>query len=330
MALLKFTPPESTPAPEGRTWRTYNAAQVSEKSTFMELLADLCATVPQPEYRFGRPRLPLADMVFTGATKVFSGFSARRFSSDVREAHTKGFTSATPHFNSVNRYIANPNLTPILKRLIEVSAIPLSAVETDIAVDASGFATTKFARWHEYKWGGQTSRREWLKAHIACGVLTNVVTAIEITGGNVHDSLKMEALLDSTAERFEMGTVCADKAYLSDAILRRVVEHGAYPYIPFKSNSTQNGSTLWKQLYAAFVVDQSLFFERYHKRSNVETTFSMVKAKFGDSVRSKSATGQVNEILLKFLCHNLVVLVRAMHDLGINPSFEPKVLYLNH
>ena len=49
----------------------------------------------------------------------------------------------------------------------------------------------------------------------------------------------------------------------------------------------------------------------------------MVKGKFGDSVRSKSETGQVNEILLKFLCHNICVLVQEMHELGIQVSLEP-------
>ena len=59
----------------------------------------------------------------------------------------------------------------------------------------------------------------------------------------------------------------------------------------------------------------------YHKRSNVETTFSMIKRKFGASVRSKLFQGQVNEVLLKVLCHNLCVLVQAMHQRGITPEF---------
>jgi len=36
------------------------------------------------------------------------------------------------------------------------------------------------------------------------------------------------------------------------------------------------------------------FLAHYHKRSNVETAFSMIKAKFGDAVRSKSDIGQLN------------------------------------
>ena len=31
--------------------------------------------------------------------------------------------------------------------------------------------------------------------------------------------------------------------------------------------------------------------------------------------------GQINEALCKVLCHNLCVLVQAMHELGIEPAF---------
>ncbi len=69
------------------------------------------------------------------------------------------------------------------------------------------------------------------------------------------------------------------------------------------------------------VPSQSEFLECYHQRSNVETTFAMVKAKFGGSVRAKTPTAQVNEALLKFLCHNIVVLIQSIYELGIAPAF---------
>lgn len=123
-----------------------------------------------------------------------------------------------------------------------------------------------------------------------------------------------------------MAEVSADKAYLSDANLSHIESHGAAPYIPFKSNTTGKGSPMWKRLYAYFTLNEESFNAHYHRRSNVETCFSMIKGKFGDSVRSKSDTGQINEILLKILCHNICVLIQEMHSLGITPSFEPKVL----
>jgi hypothetical protein len=57
------------------------------------------------------------------------------------------------------------------------------------------------------------------------------------------------------------------------------------------------------------------------KPSNVETTFSMIKAKFGERVRSKTWQAQVNEALLKVLCHNICVVIQSIYELGIEPSF---------
>ena len=59
----------------------------------------------------------------------------------------------------------------------------------------------------------------------------------------------------------------------------------------------------------------------YHKRSNVETTFSMIKAKFGDCLRSKTAVSQTNEVLCKVLCHNLCCVIQSIYELGIEPAF---------
>ena len=47
---------------------------------------------------------------------------------------------------------------------------------------------------------------------------------------------------------------------------------------------------------------------------------SMIKRKFGDSVKSKSTVGQGNEALAKVLCHNLCVLIHCAHTLGIDLS----------
>ena len=62
--------------------------------------------------------------------KVYTGFSARRFDCDVQAAQRQGLIGSAPSFTSVNRYIADPDLTPILTDLIERSAAPLSIVES--------------------------------------------------------------------------------------------------------------------------------------------------------------------------------------------------------
>jgi transposase len=63
------------------------------------------------------------------------------------------------------------------------------------------------------------------------------------------------------------------------------------------------------------------FLQFYHRRSNVETTFHMIKAKFGGRVRSKTQIAATNEILCKVLSHNLCVLVQSIYELGIEATF---------
>ena len=67
------------------------------------------------------------------------------------------------------------------------------------------------------------------------------MTAVEVTASNVHDSQVLPGLLNRTAQRFAMAEVSADKAYLSEVNLRHIQDHGAHPYIPFKSNTTGQG-----------------------------------------------------------------------------------------
>lgn len=312
-------------------WTAYNAAQTVEKETFLPMLADLCSTIPSPPQGRGRPRMPMSDMAFACIQRVYEGLSARRFDSDVRAAKAAGLTEADPHFNTVLRYLRSPEMTPVLMSLVTLSALPLKGVEVDFAADSTGFTTSRFERWYDHKWGKERSRHEWVKLHAMTGVRTNVVTAVEISDGTAHDSPFFAPLLAATAENFAPREVSADKAYNSKANLRAVADLQAVPYIPFRGVPVLQGPApelfpgvgdTWRQMYHFFAYNRDTFLSRYHQRSNVETTFSMIKRKFGDSLRSKSPVGQVNEVLCKVIAHNLCVLIASIHELGLEtPSF---------
>ena len=76
-------------------------------------------------------------------------------------------------------------------------------------------------------------------------------------------------------------------------------------------------------MYHYFNFRKQEFLKHYRQRSNIKSTFSMMKRKFGDSLRSKTDVAMVNETLCKILCHNLVVLIHEMCELGIDPVFWP-------
>jgi len=310
-------------------WSAYNAAQVNEKDEFQRLLHELCKGVGEPSQPMGRPRLPLEDMIFAATFKVYSTVSGRRFMSDLRDSHAKGHISKLPCYNSIFNYFEDEMLTPHLKMLIEESSLPLQTVESAFAVDSSGFSTCRFVQWVQAKHHDPKllEAREWVKVHLMCGVKTNVVTAVEITDRHSGDCPQFKGLVETTGQNFTMAEVSADKAYLSTDNLQTVVDHNAMPYIPFKSNSvaerTQNrpNAALWRRMFHFYSFNQERFMQSYHKRSNVETTFHMIKAKFGDSLRSRTKTAQINEALCKVLAHNICCLIQSMFELEIKPEF---------
>jgi hypothetical protein len=47
----------------------------------------------------------------------------------------------------------------------------------------------------------------------------------------------------------------------------------------------------------------------------------MIKAKFGDALRSKTKIAQINEALCKALARNFCCLIQSTCELGIEPTF---------
>jgi len=310
-------------------WPSYNAAQIQEQERFELLLRDLMSTVETPKHKAaGRPRMPLADVIFGNAMKVYSTKSGRRASTSILRAKEAGLTANAPSYNTLFRYMESPALTPILSGLIEQTAMPLRSIESVFAVDSTGFANVTYARWFDEKYGEERSMKTWVKAHVMCGVKTHVITSAIVTPMNGADCPQFKGLVEKTAKHFKIVDVCADKAYLSRENLALVAALGGTAMIPFKDGTGEgtvgNGvvaphAELWRQAFHYYQYNREQFLPRYHQRSNVETVFHMVKSKIGAFVRSTSPTGQINEVLTKLLCHNIIANVRASFELGLNP-----------
>lgn len=304
-------------------WPKYNLAQTTEKSWFMTLLGDLTSSIPEPERKpgKGRPPVKLADAMFAAVYKVYSGFSARRFACDLEEAAGHGHVANVIHFNSVLKALDNEGAAALLTDLLARSASPLRAVESEWAVDSSGFSGCRYDRWFDEKYGTPRTVGTWVKAHICCGTRTNVIAAAEVLDKDTGDSPQLPGLVATTAKGFRVNEVAADKAYPSNVNFEAVEKAGGTLYAAFRSNTTGGVGGRFEKAFHYFGLHRDDFLAHYHRRSMVETTFSMVKRKFGDAVRAKSDTAMKNEVRAKFVAHNICCVISAIYERGIDPTF---------
>lgn len=309
-----------------QAWNAYNAAQKAEVHLFDELLKDLVKAIPEPDQTKGRPRLSIHETLFCAIQKVYSQLSSRRAHSLFQNAKEKGQISHVPYFNAPSALFNNPDMTPILHELVTLSALPVAGLENDFSVDSTGFRTTTFNAYNGMK-HGEKKEHQWVKAHLCAGVKTNIVAAVAITDSNGGDSPQFGPLVKKTAEGFTINEVSADMAYSSRLNLQLAANAGGKAYIPFKKSATgrAGGSALWKKMFHYFQLNRDDFMEHYHKRSNIEATNAAIKRKFGETLKSKNPTAQVNELLAKIVAYNLTVVIHEMYENGINPEF----LHLN-
>jgi transposase len=306
-----------------QNWKAYNKAQNEEIRLFDELLKDLAENVEEGEQKKGRPRLSINEGLFCTIQKVYSQLSSRRGHTLYRNAEQREQINKAPSYNMVNKFLNREDITPILHRLLILSSLPLKGIETNFAPDSSGFRTSQFNQYGVEKYG-TNKEHKWVKAHILTGTKTNIIASARITEGDANDSPYFKPMVEEAHENgFNIEEIEADKGYLSRKNYDFADEIGATAYIPFKSNATgkSKGSRVWNKMYHYFMMNKEEFMKHYHQRSNVETTFMMVKTKFGDKLKSKNWIAQKNELLCKLIAHNIVVVIHEMYELGINPDF---------
>jgi transposase/predicted nucleic acid-binding Zn finger protein len=306
-------------------WPNYTKAQVEEGHLFRTLLKDLVENVPEEPYRFGRPSIPKRTAIFCAIDKVYSMQSSRRAHSRYEDAQEKQQIDKAPNYNHINKTLESMEITPILTDLLHITAAPLKGIETKFSTDSTGFRTSRFSDYCEKKHNTKKVHK-WIKCHAMTGNTTNIITDAIITNEDTNDCPQLIPLLNHTVDAgFSISELSADKAYSSMDNYNAINAIRGTPYIPFKSNTSgtiTSGSRgkLWRRAFHYFQLHQDEFLEHYHNRSNVETTFFAVKAKFGDSVKNKTFVSQTNEVLCKLIAYNITVLISAMYELKIEPK----------
>ncbi len=318
------------PTYQGTDWHKYNLAKTNEKRLFYELLNELCKLIPEPIHENGRPPIPVKDMIFMSALKIYNNFSSRKIHHDIKEAELSGYIKKAPHYNRLSDFFNSLWTYDLLKKILTITAIPLRELEDKFSLDASGFGSYQYERWKRFRFSKDFSKRgsrNYLKGHICIGTRTNIVCTAEVTYGNLSDINEAPKLLEGLKGKFNVREVSADKGYSSKRICQIIESMGALPFVMFKDNSNpgEKSPEIWKRMYNYFKNNRENFLQHYHRRSNVESTFAMIKMKLGEFLKSKKYEAQRNELMMKFIVHNITCLVSEIFENQIHIDFKKAI-----
>jgi transposase len=309
-------------------WHAYHLAKTQEKRLFYQLLFELSKIIPEVEEKeTGRPRAKLSDLIFSLGLKLYSNYSGRKSYSDFFHAEKADFISKAPGTNTLNDFLNCEATYDLLLRLLTISAMPLRNIETDFAVDASGFGSYQYERWKKFRFSDKyetNASRNYVKAHVVIGTTTNVICSCEISHGNVNDHFEAPKILKALQGNFNPKRISGDKAYSSYRVHQIVQSLGAIPFIVFKENANPlpNSPKIWKMMFDYFKNNKEEFMMYYHKRSNVETVFSMIKLRLGEFLKCRNFTAQRNELVMKLICHNICCLVQEIFERKVKIDFK--------
>jgi len=308
-------------------WPAYDAAKTNESVLFKQLLADLLLLAIENDTPSGTGRhgFDTRTKLFSMCIKAYHKADLRKTESILKEATHLRVIGKVPSYRSIDNFFNDHRLNKLLDRLILITALPLALVEKTGAMDSTGMSVHKYDSWQQAKWGTKTERtRCFRKLHAVVGTTTNIFLSADVTLKTVADVTMLPSVVADHPRHFAMEDFVADKAYSSRAALDFLHELGLNPFIPFKrgSSSTPKGSRIWQEMFHFARESPEEFERRYHQRSNVETTFHMLKMRFGDYLMTKTFVANQNEIKVRVLCHNLCVLIQEAAERGIIANFE--------
>lgn len=215
-----------------------------------------------------------------------------------------------PHFTTLQKFLARlPSglISHLIHHCAEVT-LPPDADVSSIAVDATGFTCDYASDWYSERTGRR--RKAFMKLSVAVDTERLVLLGFTMSRTPIHEVRHAPAVLHQAYRHVHAPVCVMDKAYDAEAIHRLIAKDlKAEAVIPVRKSS-RNGVTGRYRRKAHNVFDS----DRHRRRSTVETTFSIMKRKWGGHLTARKRRYQRKEMKLKLI-------VYALERLGILEFF---------
>jgi len=203
-----------------------------------------------------------------------------------------------PHFTTLQKFLqrfSRYRFEAILAKTVSL----FQCAKSIVAVDATGFSNDHASMY--YCWKTSKHRRSCTLSIVAVDANAQCIAAQHSKQHPGGENTFFMPLVNRAAKRLPVSAVVADKAY--DCEVNHEFVHqciGAQCIIPVKHSKTGAVHGHYREQVAKGFDEQL-----YHRRSLVETVFSVIKRRFGSSVNSRLLPMQNKEAALLAVVYNV-------------------------
>jgi transposase len=287
-------------------------------------------TLPQYSHRFSPRKFTLPQLFSCLVLKSFLKADYRgvvEFLVDCPALRESIELDHVPHYTTLQkacrRLIRLPKVEQLLHESLKVKSPRRRRVKL-AAIDSTGFESGYCSRYFvrrrsrvENLWQTTTYKR-FPKLGVICDVSTHMVISIHLGRGPTPDVAQLKDPARKACQGISIGTLLADAGYDSESN-HQFCRHdlGVRTLIPprhGRPTAKPAGGRYRRLMQTRF--NQSVYGQRWQ----VETVFSMIKRRQGDSTSGRSYYSRRRDMMLLAITHNIMILYDSAPFLQSSPD----------
>ncbi len=178
-----------------------------------------------------------------------------------------------------------------------------------VAIDGTGISLDNASPHYCKRIGKKYHQRPFLKLSVIIEIELYIILQFKVRKKARHDLIDAYPMVRKMAKQYKPEAFYGDRGYDSEKLFKLVFEElGAYPFILQKRLDVPKHRR--KGQYRKQTVDVFDYGE-YLQRNKVETAFSILKRKFGFSIKSHDVKNQKVEAMCRIVAYNIDRLLEA-------------------